>query len=1236
MIQKKRKKEKISLAKKFINKRNEIIEENLSKIITLLINYLKKIKLINVIENPDNLEDFSPIILNDNEDKHCSTIKYAVENPNIQNLALTGPFGSGKSSILKTFEHKYFENYCLNISLATFSEITLETEKIEYNILKQLFYSVEHKKIPESRFKRIENHTGVGLKTFLFSLWLFSIFYFLKLELIENIKKNLHLDFYIYGFDIVYGLYFIFGSGIILNKIMNFIINFKLTKFKIKETDFENDQDKKTMNFENEIDEILYFFEKTPINVVFIQDIDRFENKSEIFIKLREICALINNYEPIKKKRKVTFIYAVTDDVFKENERAKFFDFIIPVIPVINYTSSSSKLIEKLNIDIESTKISKEFVEDVSLFLNDYRTIKSIFNEYTIYKNIIGKQLYDYNNLLAIMIYKNIEPTDFSELNNNKGYVYKLLENSKDLIEKNYENLSNKANKLNSKLEEIQNNNLKDVKELRRLYLLKFIEMIILQGNYSVYGFNIDNTKYSIEDVLTDENFNLFINQKSINYYYSPNSTTSSGITFTKVENEFNDVKYSERFIILKNSEEENLNNIKIELNEIENKKQELNSKKLFELLDEDNLIDYFSKHLSENNTINNQKLIKYLISNGYINEDYNHYISYFHPGSITKEDNDFLISLLPSEKALPYIHKLNEINSLIKRIKTENFNREAILNFSLLDYLIEYNITEKLDSIISLLIRKNEKSLKFIDDYLEQTNEINKSEFFKFMFNNWDNLLSAILNKSNFPSEKIETYLQYVFKYLDLKTIEKIDKQGMLTNYISKLKNLNCFSEKDTNIEKFKKYLENCKIKFENLQFDKEHKNLFEFIYQKNKYVINENMIELFISNFNENNTNVEELKTANYTTIKNSGKTKLTKYIDDNLDDYIENVFLKLENNINESQENICSFFNNEDLIYDEEIIEKGGFVIEDLSKINNKDTQELLITYERIKTSWINLITYYKKSKDFNETITVYLNIEENYNILSKIRIDDIDKILKTSFTKDLIKSSISDESFSRITKSIPYYYEDGKEFIEISSTKMKLLIESKTVSLSLKNYRMIKEEFDDLLIFLIETNVTNFTKNITDYELNNSIILDILWSKIFTPSQQILVIENVEDTILIENKNLLIKLSEFLLTNKINKISSNLLGEIILNSVSLKNKIELANKYFSFIETNNLRKVIEKIGEPYSKLLLGKHPKVDNTSYNQEIIKNLTGKLIKTPKLTKDNKQIELFPYTIPKI
>src|SRR5690606_30541975 len=96
------------------------------------------------------------------------------------------------------------------------------------------------------------------------------------------------------------------------------------------------------------LDEIIYFFEVTPYNVVIIEDLDRFQ-QTEIFTKLREINLLLNNSKKTKHKE-IVFIYAVRDDMFTDKERTKFFDFIIPIIPVVNSSNSSQKLLEKTTL----------------------------------------------------------------------------------------------------------------------------------------------------------------------------------------------------------------------------------------------------------------------------------------------------------------------------------------------------------------------------------------------------------------------------------------------------------------------------------------------------------------------------------------------------------------------------------------------------------------------------------------------------------------------------------------------------------------------------------------------------------------------------------------------------------------------------------------------------------------------------------------------------------------------
>ncbi|EFH8703717.1 hypothetical protein GFZ72_24495, partial [Escherichia coli] len=82
------------------------------------------------------------------------------------------------------------------------------------------------------------------------------------------------------------------------------------------------------------IDEIVYFFDSTKYDVVIFEDLDRFNN-GRIFVKLREINQIINNC--LSDRKPVKFIYAVRDGIFNSAEsRTKFFDFVMPVIPVMD------------------------------------------------------------------------------------------------------------------------------------------------------------------------------------------------------------------------------------------------------------------------------------------------------------------------------------------------------------------------------------------------------------------------------------------------------------------------------------------------------------------------------------------------------------------------------------------------------------------------------------------------------------------------------------------------------------------------------------------------------------------------------------------------------------------------------------------------------------------------------------------------------------------------------------
>ena len=176
-----------------------------------------------------------------------------------------------------------------------------------------------------------------------------------------------------------------------------------------------------TKVFDKNMDEIVYFFEETLYDTVFIEDLDRFDS-SEIFIKLRELNAILNNYDLIK--RRIVFVYAIKDDIFKNEERTKFFDFIIPVIPITNSTNSGEKLREKLKFKTDEKgvykstiyNISNSYVTLISPFIKDMRVLTSICNEFAVYKNTLKSLRLNDEKMFSLMIFKNLFPTEFAEL----------------------------------------------------------------------------------------------------------------------------------------------------------------------------------------------------------------------------------------------------------------------------------------------------------------------------------------------------------------------------------------------------------------------------------------------------------------------------------------------------------------------------------------------------------------------------------------------------------------------------------------------------------------------------------------------------------------------------------------------------------------------------------------------------------------------------------------------------
>lgn len=162
---------------------------------------------------------------------------------------------------------------------------------------------------------------------------------------------------------------------------------------------------------------------------------------------------MVNQRRNSAKRKKLMFFYVISDEVFSEKkdnstnhsedvsatEKTKFFDVIIPIVPIVNNTNSFDYLKSKLLDELEITDKNdfETFLYQVSIFIDDLRVLKNLVNEFKVYKEIHKNNIkIDYKQLFALIIYKTLNSSDFSDLVKSKGDLYAQI---KDSLEDNNE-----------------------------------------------------------------------------------------------------------------------------------------------------------------------------------------------------------------------------------------------------------------------------------------------------------------------------------------------------------------------------------------------------------------------------------------------------------------------------------------------------------------------------------------------------------------------------------------------------------------------------------------------------------------------------------------------------------------------------------------------------------------------------------------------------------------------------
>lgn len=1177
------------------------------------------------------LTPLTPEYIDSEHGVYVLAINEALVNTNIRNIALSGNYGVGKSSILQKVAKEH-TNRVVELSLSTLAPIktsslddsipkqaTTPTNLIQQEIVKQLLYREEPQKTPGSRFQRIERTNCKRELAIACLISLIATIIFFLTGWTEKITTE----------SVSLGLWahpMIFSIAALMVVAMRSLFQGRIHIGQLSAGSATVTLDKKSVSyFDQYLDEIVYFFEVSGRDILLFEDIDRFDD-ALIFETLRSLNTLLNNSPQIKKKP-IRFIYAIKDSIFDQigleqngrsskqglkiedpaeaevarANRTKFFDVVIPVVPFITHRSAKDHAVQLLQEIVH--QIDAALIDLAVRYVPDMRLLKNVRNEFIVFRDRIffgdgAKLNLSETELFAMMLYKSTHLADFEAIRIGKSKLDQLYEVSRSLVAKNIQNIEKEMRSIRQKLAHL--NGIARQSASLGNKLIEHVKRTARAVSYMENGkFTFVSTALNESDLKTSDFWIKFASEpgdptlewRNSNYTQQHLRFTRSDLAAalnTSLEAEEWDKAYRE---------------------ELEKTVKELSEKLVFlSAADMDGLIkrpEFLVQYGDDGEEKNldtiacqllKSDLAYKLISAGHINRNFTLYTSTFRGDRVSTAATNFIIHHIQRNVMDEYFElNGNDVDAVIRECGKEVLEESASYNIAILDHLLRTDPTAA-DMMINSLIQFGDKENRFLQAYLTSASEYLKfvEHFVKATPRSLMYLVSKVeLDESarlplvssaleNLADELVyqtdmalATYL--ATSYTELSALTSTQLSDSVAERIAKI-----FSETDTRLPMLEPLSETARQAFVSL-------NLYE-INHRNLVIALSSDMSLSLDNIQKVNEDIYD-------------------YMINNLSEYLVAI-----DNISNTISSESSFIT----------------VIEDVLVLDAEQLSEVIARASK-GCAVINL-------EDVSESAWPYLALHQRFpasfrNVSSYIKeIGEIDTHLAA-----VLASARKIDAHETVE-------EDEKSQLAIAILEARNPIASSSIRVELARSLGLKEHLDvealtpeqgDLFALLIESDliadnsdcyahlsgtdwptreqVIEISKRFEDYvspELLQDDLTEFLISNKVAFATKIAVVKRADEFFQKANKEALIELARFAVQHNAN-LSLEMITELAKNDIPADDVIVLLEPHLQVVPRNQLWDILERLGEPYDKLTIwGRdNPKIPDTPENHALLEAL---------------------------
>lgn len=532
--------------------------------------------------------------------------------------------------------------------------------------------------------------------------------------------------------------------------------------------------------FDRHLGDIVYLINGSGCDVVIFEDIDRFSSP-RIFEKLREINALANEAREGADCRRRTarpkpgdecggcrgplrFVYLVRDDLFSPKERTKFFDFIIPVIPYVDSMNAPNGLSDSLKnagFDVEA-----KLRHGIGLYVDEARTLTEAVNEAVQYRAALrgsfgdGWGQGDDTRIFALAAYKVLFPADFARLQEGKGAVAWLLGRREEALGAALAKIDGEIRGERERIERMRREPLRDETELVLLYAGMDGRWITEPDAY-YYSFSP-----SLPGGLPDLEGQIERIQSG--------GPDVAGRCQAMQEVFAKDNGYAQRLSDIRERNNGGIGRAEAKIARLERERRRLEQESLAGLLQSGAIGEEFFRFDEAEFDVGsaacafleykalldspNFPLVKFLIANGYIDRTYERYISEYRKGAISLSDRAFLKAVVSFGGTDP-AYEFDKPDDALCWLTPGEWRRGNARNYSLVQALVDAGDARCMDALFEGIGADGD--VRFLVGHAASGRADDK--FFREMEARWPGAMETVLESDLSDGDKrvfAQTYL--------------------------------------------------------------------------------------------------------------------------------------------------------------------------------------------------------------------------------------------------------------------------------------------------------------------------------------------------------------------------------------------------------------------------------------------------------------------------------------------